>query len=351
MLLLASVAAPSERLPGSLAERPIVVAPMAGGPSTPGLTVAAARAGALGFVAGGYKSAQAMRGDIDAVASAMTEPFGVNIFVPGQPTEHDAALERYIDGLAAEGRRLGAGVGAPTWSDDDWAAKIVDLTARPVGVVSFAFGCPDPDVVASLRGAGSSVWVTVTDASEAAAATAAGADCLVVQGTEAGAHRGSFSNDPSTDGAGLGLFDLIAAVRTVTDLPLVAAGGIMSADAVDAAIAAGAAAVQCGTAFLRCPESGAHPAYKAALADPCFERTAVTRAFSGRPARGLLNDFMKAHQDAPAAYPEINNATRPLRAAAAQAGDVQRMSLWAGEGFRHASDRTVADVVGMLCGG
>ena len=125
----------------------------------------------------------------------------------------------------------------------------------------------------------------------------------------------------------------------------------MSADGVNAALAAGAVAAQCGTAFLRCPESGAHPAYKAALADPAFDRTAFTRAFSGRPARGLVNDFMRVHQDAPAAYPEINNATRPLRAAAAKAGDAHRMSLWAGEGFRHATEYPAADVIGMLCGG
>lgn len=336
---------------GNLSERPVVVAPMAGGPSTPALVVAAARAGAFGFVAGGYKSAQAMRSDIDAVAGATAEPFGVNVFVPGPPTGDVAALARYVDELTADGHRLGVEIGAPAWSDDDWNAKIADLTARPVPVVSFTFGCPDADVVGRLQRAGSMVWVTVCDEHEAAVATAAGADSLVVQGTEAGAHRGSFGNDPGADGAGPGVFDLVQAVRAVTELPLVAAGGIMSADATGAALAAGAVAVQCGTAFLRCPDSGAHPAHKAALTDPCFDRTAVTRAFSGRPARGLLNDFVRAHQDAPAAYPEINNATRPLRAAAAQAGDVHRMSLWAGEGFREATDRPVADVVGMLCGG
>lgn len=324
---------------------------MAGGPSTPALVVAAARAGALGFVAGGYKSAQAMRGDIDAVAGATAEPFGVNVFVPGPPTGDGAALARYVDELAADGRRLGVEIGAPTWSDDDWDAKIADLTARPVPVVSFTFGCPDADVVGRLQRAGSMVWVTVCDEREAAVATAAGADSLVVQGMEAGAHRGSFSNDPGVDGAGLGVFDLVQAVRMATELPLVAAGGIMSADATGAALAAGAVAVQCGTAFLRCPDSGAHPAHKAAFTDPRFDRTAVTRAFSGRPARGLLNDFMRAHRGAPAAYPEINYATRPLRSAAAAAGDVHRMSLWAGEGFREATDRPVADVVGMLCGG
>jgi nitronate monooxygenase len=349
--LVASVAAPSESVLASLVGRAVVVAPMAGGPSTPALVVGACEAGALGFVAAGYKSAQAMRADINAVAAAAPGPFGVNVFMPGPPAADAAAVTRYVGELAAEGRRLGTDIGAPTWSDDDWSAKIADLTASPVPVVSFAFGCPDADVLASLRRAGSMAWVTVTNAQEAAVATTAGADCLVVQGTEAGAHRGSFSNDVSADGTGLGLFELIPAVRAVTGLPLVAAGGIMSADAVQAVLAAGAAAVQCGTAFLRCPESGAHPAYKAALADPAFDRTAVTRAFSGRPARGLLNDFMRAHEDAPAAYPEINNATRPLRAAAAAAGDVHRMSLWAGEGFRQATDRPAAEVIDMLWGG
>ena len=345
------MAGPSERVLDNLTERPVVVAPMAGGPSTAALVVAAAQVGALGFVPGGYKSAQAMRGDIEAVVGATDSPFGVNVFVPGRPAADGASLARYVDDLAAEGRRLGTEIGEPTWNDDDWNAKIADLTARPVPVVSFTFGCPDADVVASLQDAGSMVLVTVTDEQEAAVAAAAGADCLVVQGTEAGAHRGSFGNDPSADGPGLGVLGLIPAVRAVTGLPLVAAGGIMSADGVNAALASGAVAAQCGTAFLRCPESGAHPAYKAALADPGFDRTAFTRAFSGRPARGLVNDFMRAHQDAPAAYPEINSATRPLRAAAAKAGDLHRMSLWAGKGFRQATEYPAADVIGMLCGG
>jgi nitronate monooxygenase len=347
------VAGPSERVLDNLNERPVVVAPMAGGPSTVGLVVATAQAGALGFVPGGYKSPSALRHDIDAVAAATAAPFGVNVFVPGPPAADVSALTRYVDTLAAEGRRLGTEIGSPTWTDDDWKAKIDDLAARPVPVVSFTFGCPDVDIIGRLQGAGSMVWVTVCDEDEAALASASGADCLVVQGTEAGAHRGSFGDDPRADGAGagLGIFDLLPAVRAVTDLPLLAAGGIMSADSVNAALTAGAVAVQCGTAFLRCPESGAHPAYKAALADPSFDKTAFTRAFSGRPARGLLNDFMRAHPDAPTAYPEINNATRPLRAAAAKAGDVHRMSLWAGEGFRQATEQPAADVIAMLCGG
>jgi len=331
---------------------------MAGGASTPALVTAAARAGALGFLAAGYKSAAAMRAEIDAVAEATREPFGVNVFVPGAPARDPDALARYVAELEVDASQLDTAVGTPRWDDDDWPAKVADLIARPVAIVSFSFGCPDAEVVTGLHDAGSEVWVTVTDQHEAAAAAGAGADRLVVQGPEAGAHRATFTNatftnatftnDNPTSGR---LPELLAAARGVTSLPIVAAGGIMTAADVRAAVAAGAAAVQCGTAFLRCPESGAHPLHKAALADPRFDRTAVTRAFSGRPARGLVNEFMREHRQVPAAYPEINNATKPLRAAAAAAGDAQRMSLWAGEGFRQATSRPAGEVVGLLCGG
>ena len=191
------------------------------------------------------------------------------------------------------------------------------------------------------------MWVTVTEPAEAALAAARGANGLCVQGAGAGAHRGTFSDGP--DGPlGRSLPQLLRDVAGVTSLPLVAAGGIMSQHDAATALAAGAVAVQCGTAFLRCPESGAHPRHKAALADPRFTQTAVTRAFSGRPARGLVNRFMLDHPGAPSAYPEINNATRPLRAAAAAAGDAGGMSLYVGEGFRAATTRPAAEIVDLL---
>ncbi len=337
---------------GPLAElgrRPVVVAPMAGGVSTPDFVVAAAQAGALGFIAAALKSAAAMREQIEAVQAATSAPFGVNVFVPGRPTPDAGALAAYLDALADDTRLLETSLGDPAWDDDDWAAKVVDLVNCPVPVVSFTFGCPPADLVSTLRDRGSRVWVTVTDETAAAEAAKAGADCLIVQGSEAGAHRGTFANGPAAPD-GRGVIELLGAVGKVSGLPLIAAGGIMTAEAVEEALAAGAAAVQCGTAFLRCPQSGAPAVHKDALADPRFERTAVTRAFSGRPARGLVNGFMRAHEDAPAAYPEINNATKPLRAAAAAAGDADRMSLWAGEGFRLATADPVGEVVERLCG-
>ncbi len=330
-----------------LTRRPVVVAPMAGGPSTPGLVIAAADAGALAFLAAGYKTAAALRAEMDAVRAGTGAPFGVNVFVPGAPADR-AALARYLAELEPEAAALGVRPGTAGWDDDDWDAKLAALLAGPPAVVSFTFGCPGEDVIAALRAAGSQVWVTVTAPGEAAVAAARGADGLCVQGPEAGAHRGTFSASASPPA--VPLHQLLRDVAAVTTLPLIAAGAIMGHADVRATMAAGAAAAQCGTAFLRCPESGAQSLHKAALADPVFTATAVTRAFTGRPARGLVNRFMLDHPDAPAAYPEVHFATRPIRAAAAAAGDTGRMSLWAGEGYRAATERPAAEIVDLLSG-
>src|SRR5215813_7228446 len=208
---------------GDLIRRPVIVAPMAGGPTTTKLIAAAAQVGAVGFIPAGYKSAQAMRADIDAVTAVTREPFGVNVFVPGVPAD-SRAVARYLESIASDAAALGTEAGGASWDDDDWHAKIADLIARPVPIVSFTFGCPEPAVVADLRAAGTSVWVTVTDPAEAATALSAGVACLCVQGAEAGAHRGTFTNAP---GGTVGVVELIAAIRAVASVPLVAAGGIM----------------------------------------------------------------------------------------------------------------------------
>ena len=321
----------------------IVVAPMAGGPSTPELVIAAARAGALGFLAAGYKTTASMMAEVETVRAAGVDSFGVNVFVPGVPCSEAEDLNQYL-------KSVGADPESGVWDDDDFVGKVTALLADPPPVVSFTFGCPEAAVISALRDAGASVVVTVTNPAEALMAADAGADALCVQGFEAGAHRGTFVN-ADTFGQGYGLLSLIGAVTSTSALPLIAAGGIMSAGQVRAVVAAGAEAAQCGTAFLRCPESGAHPRHKAALTDPRYTTTTLTRAFSGRPARGLVNQFILDHPDAPAAYPEINNATRPLRAAAAARGDSERMSLWAGQGFRSATDLPAAEVVSLLTAG
>ena len=315
---------------------------MAGGPTTTDLVIAAAGAGALGFLAAGYKTPAAMTSEIKAVRAATAKPFGVNVFVPGTPYPDAARLVEYLDSL-------GPALGDASWDDDEFDGKIAALLADPPAITSFTFGCPAAAVIRTLQDAGSAVVVTVTTAAEAELAAAAGPDALCVQGYEAGAHRGTFVNDDAP-GRDHGLLSLIGEVAAVTGLPQIAAGGIMSPRQVQAVLAAGAVAAQCGTAFLRSPESGAHPLHKAALADPRYTATTVTRAFSGRPARGLVNGFILDHVDAPPAYPEINNATRPLRSAAAASGDPERMSLWAGQGHRLAAELPAGEIIDRLCG-
>jgi nitronate monooxygenase len=326
-----------------LLSSPVILAPMAGGVSTPALVAAAASAGAFGFLPAGYKTAPALLEDISAVRAAGVRAFGVNVFVPGEPAPDRAGLARYA-------ASLGDGAGQPSWDDDGYDEKVAVLLAEPPAAVSFTFGCPARSVISAFRRAGTVVIVTVTSPEEALVAAEAGAEALCVQGVEAGAHRGTFVNDDDAMARDYGLLSLLGIVGSACDLPLIAAGGVMTAAQVRAARTAGAVAAQCGTAFLRCPESGAHPLHKAALADPLSTSTSLTRAFSGRPARGIVNDFMLGHAGAPAAYPEINNATRPLRAAAAASGDTSGMSLWAGQGFRLALDRPAADVAAMLAG-
>ena len=320
---------------------------MAGGPTTPALVLAAAEAGAVGMLAAGYKTAADMQAEMAAVRSATSAAFGVNLFVPGEAASEPDALEAYVGTLEEEAAELGATLGAPRWDDDEYGAKLHALLAAPPPLVSFTFGCPPRDVVRTLQAAGSLVVVTVTTPAEAVLAQEVEVDCLCVQGIEAGAHRGSFVNDDSP-GQDHPLAALLPDVRATCNLPLIAAGGITDRQSVEAALAAGATQVQLGTAFLRCTESGAHPLYKAALADPRFTSTAITRAFSGRRARSLVNGFMRAHEDVPPAYPEINHVTRPLRAAAAAAGDPDHMSLYAGKGFRRAEERSAGEIIEQL---
>ncbi|TNY37541.1 nitronate monooxygenase [Thermomonospora catenispora] len=327
-----------------LIRHPIIAAPMAGGVSGPALAAAVSRAGGLGFLAGGYKDAARLREEITRLR-ATTEAFGVNLFVPGACAADPAALEAYRERLRPEASRLGVEPGEPRAGDDDWDAKIEDLLADPVPVVSFTFGCPSREVIEAFRARGTLVMVTVTTPQEARRVPAA--DALCVQGGEAGGHRGSFAG--AEDPPAYGVRELVTAVREVTDVPLVAAGGLATGEDVAEVLARGAIAAQVGTAFLRTPESGAPPAHKAALVDARFAATAVTRAFTGRPARGLVNRFMSEHgPHAPAAYPHVHHITAPLRRAAAQRGEADAMALWAGTGHRLAAELPAEQVLERL---
>lgn len=323
---------------------PIVLAPLGGGPSTPALAAAVSDAGGLGFLAAGYRTADATRDMIRELRTLTDAPFGVNVFVPTVAAVDAGALAVYLELLEEEAVRYGVAVGAPRNDDDDWEAKLAVVREERVPVVSFTFGCPTPEVIATLRG-GSEVWVTVTDPSEAVRASDAGADALVVQGVEAGGHRGGWTD--RDDAEGFGLLALLRLVAGEVPLPLVATGGIADGAAIAAVLVAGASAAQLGTAFMLAPEAGTHPAHRAALAGDT--PTALTRAFTGRQARGLRNRFLVEHTpEAVSAYPEIHHATSPLRAAARAAGDPGGFNLWAGQAHRLARAAPAGEIVTSL---
>jgi nitronate monooxygenase len=325
---------------------PIVLAPLAGGPSTPALAAAVSDAGGLGFLASGYRSADQMSADIRALRAQTRAPFGVNLFVLSNPDVDQAALRAYVERLrAAEAARYETDPAEPRFEDDDWDAKLVVLRDDPVPVVSFTFGCPAPGVIASLQALGTEVWVTVTSLAEARIASDAGPDALVLQGIEAGGHRAAFADEDNAEG--LSVLALLRLVAGAVDLPLVAAGGIADGAAVAAVLAAGASAAQVGTAFLGAPEAGTNPAHRAALATET--PTALTRAFTGRLARGLENRFLLEHSEAaPSAYPHIHHVTAPIRSSARARGDADGFNLWAGQTHLLAREKPAAEIVSTL---
>ncbi|MGW2420384.1 nitronate monooxygenase [Streptomyces sp. NPDC001709] len=329
---------------------PIVQAPMAGGVSVPQLAAAVSEAGGLGFLAAGYKTADGMYQEIKQLRGLTRRPFGVNVFMSQPEYAESGAVEVYAHQLAGEAAWYETELGDPdSGRDDGYDAKLAVLLDNPVPVVSFHFGVPSREVLDKLRRAGTFTLVTATTAEEARAVEQAGADAVIAQGVEAGGHQGTHRDLPENDGSGIGLLSLVAQVREAVGIPIVAAGGIMRGSQIAAVLAAGASAAQLGTAFLATAESGANALHKQALTNPLFARTELTRAFSGRPARGLVNRFMREHGPyAPAAYPEIHHLTAPLRKAAAKAGDAQGMALWAGQGHRLARELPAGELVRVL---
>lgn len=327
-------------------ERPIVGAPMAGGPSTPELAAAVTNTGGLGILAAGYKSADQVASQLAAVETLTSGPIGINLFVVSPNQASDGELDAYRRELERDAERYGASVGEARWDDDAWEAKLAIVFQYRPAVVSFAFGCPDTQVLQGLNSEGVLTAVTVTNSEEAALATERGAKALVVQGPEAGGHRSTF--DLTAEPGDTPLLELIAEFRNVSALPIIAGGGVARREDAAAVVDAGAAAVQVGTALLLAEEAGTNPVHRAALADSAFTETAVTRAFTGRAARGLRNRFMEEHPVAPAAYPQVHYMTSPLRAAAAARGDAQGLHLWAGTGFQSVRQAPAAEIVAEI---
>lgn len=326
---------------------PIVAAPMAGGPTTPALSAAVARAGAFPVLPAGYLTPERLAEDI-AQARELGSPFGVNLFVPGPVGDVAAQVAAYAAAIQPEADRYDLRLDPEPVSDDDhWSTKLALLLQDPVPVVSLTFGLPAAEDVAALQRVGTRVLATVTTPDEARAAADLGVDGLVVQGPDAGGHSGT--HDPARTPEPARTVEVLTAVRAAVDLPLVAAGGVDGPAAVAELLAAGAEAVVVGTLLLRTDEAGTSATHRAALADNGFDETLLTCAFTGRPARALLNRFADTWTDrAPVAYPAVHHLTRGLRKAASAAGDADMLHLWAGTGYRQAPEGPAAEVVAWL---
>jgi nitronate monooxygenase len=326
-------------------EIPVVLAPLGGGPSTPELAAAVSDAGGFGFLAGSYLSPDELAGRCRATRALTLLPYGANLFCPVPGPADPSEVARYAGRLRDWGASRGFDLGEPRFTDDGFAEKVAVLADERPAVVSFTFGLPPAGAVETLRAAGAEIWITVTTPDEARAAAEAGADALVVQGAEAGGHRGGFRDDDEQP-----LFGLLALLQLIASresIPLVASGGLMNGHGIAAVICAGARAAQLGTAFMLCPEAGTSEPHRRALRGNA--PTTLTRAFTGRLARGIRNEFIAAHDDeAPLGYPEIHYVTAPMRAAARAADDPSLVNLWAGEAYPLARELPAAELVRLL---
>ena len=335
---------------------PIVAAPMAGGPSSNELARAVASTGALGFLGGGNKTAARLAKDYRSVAAS--GDVGVNLFVPDAANcAVDVAksqqgraekLAAFRNELLPFAQRLGVEI--PTVEQagadvsDDWEAKLEAAVEWPI--VSFTFGLPGPEVFQQLHKSNTQVGVTVTSAAEARNAADHGADFLVVQGPEAGGHRSV--HDPLGTPETLELPKLLVAVNAVVDIPLVAAGGIMTPDDVRKVQEHGAAAAAVGTALLLTDEAGSNALHRYMLRTDRSGITQLTRVHSGRVSRSLVNELMSL--DAPAAYPEVNALTVPIKRAAIEARDPRSTHLFAGTGYLQARTGSAVEIIEWLVG-
>jgi nitronate monooxygenase len=322
-----------------LAERfgmrvPIVQAPMAGGASTPALVAAVSNAGGLGFLACAALSPEKIASEVAAIRAQTDRPFGVNLFVLEPSTPDDATVRAALEAIDPLRAELGLPPGGPLERyAPDFRAQLDTLIELRVPLVSFTFGLLPAEDVARLHANGSYVIGTATHVAEGLAWRDVGADAIAAQGAEAGGHRGTFIG--AFEDALVGTMTLVPQLVDATGLPVIAAGGIMDGRGIVAALALGAQAAALGTAFLTSRESGVPQAWKTRVRDSSDTSTSVTRAITGRHARGIRNPLMqrlsKAAQNI-ASYPVQNALTQELRQSAGRAGNGDYLSLWSGQG-------------------
>ncbi len=334
---------------------PIIQAPMAGGGDTPALVAAVAEAGGMGFIGANYSTPAQIAEASQAVRDRSNRAFGINLFAPQPapppPAETGPALAR----LAPYHDALGLPAPTPPTPPAD-AFDALLAAALDSGAASFSFtsGIPPRDAVAAIKQRGMFLMGTATTPAEAVALEAAGCDAIVTQGAEAGGHRSTF--DGEIDTGLIGTMALVPQVVDAVSVPVVASGGIMDGRGIAAALTLGAEAVQMGTAFLTCDEAGVPDSYKAALLAAGASDTRLTSAFSGKPARGVVNRFMTEVEfeaadddsDGILPFPYQNALTRPLRAAAAQQDRAEFLSLWAGQGVGLSRRRPAAELIDEL---
>jgi nitronate monooxygenase len=329
-------------------ENPIICAPMAGGPSTAELVAAVSNAGGLGSLAAAYLSPGQIAADVRRIRSLTSLPFSINLFAGGYSSESAASPESMLAILRPIHEALDLPPPeVPALPEDPFPSQFEAVLAALPPVFSFTFGIPDRNAMARLRSRGIAVLGTATTLEEGRLLKDAGVDAIVAQGAEAGAHRGTFAG-PFED-ALIPVLDLVRGLAGVA--PVIASGGIMDGCDMAQMMAHGASATQLGTAFLASSESGAAPAYKQAILAAASDTTVITRAFSGRPARGLINSFiagLDGRQEVILPYPLQNALTRQMRAAAAQRGDARFLSLWAGHGVSRARAMPAGELVKLL---
>jgi nitronate monooxygenase len=326
---------------------PLVLAPMAGGPSTPALCAAVSEAGGLGSHGGAYVAPQKLREDIRAIRGATSKPFAVNLFADDGVAADEPILRGAQQRLEPYRRALGLPPSSPPAAPVRLSDAFPVLLEERVPVFSFTFGIPPREMLDACRKNGIATMGTATTVAEARALEQAGVDFICAQGAEAGGHRGTFDRDAMP--ALIGTMALVPQVVDAVRVPVIAAGGIMDGRGFAAGLALGASAVSLGTAFLLCPEAGTSPPYRAALREARDDATVITRAFSGRAARGLSNRFTREMADAPLApYPVQNSLTREIRAAAVKASDPGLLSLWAGQTAALAREIPAGELVAQI---
>lgn len=331
---------------------PIIQAPMAGGGDTPDLIAAVSNAGGLGFIGGAYLTPQQVVEAARAIRAKTSRPFGINLFAPQPSADASISSDSAIERLAGYYAELG--LPRPSQSETHshtFREQLIVALESGASAFSFTFGIFPADAIAAIRERGMVSMGTATTVDEAVALEKAGVEAVIAQGSEAGGHRGTFSGDFSA--AMIGTISLVPQIVDAVSLPVIASGGIMDGRGIAAALALGASAVQLGTAFLTCDEAGIPDAYKKAIQLAHEDQTRVTRCFSGRPARGIVNRFMSEMEAADTAetilpFPLQNDLTRPLRSAAAQQGRAEFLSLWAGQGVRMARQEPAAKLVARL---